>query len=150
MKNLNLAIQRHIESLDVLQIEVEQLQEGIETKTGEARQKLLTYQTFKQQTENALENAAEKYDQAISLFRQSDALFESLEKLKVEHIALSKDVMGEAETEPAGRVAEQIGKLKKGRLHLKKLYAEIQKLRAEALPADPVNRLLPVGQRSGL
>jgi FtsZ-binding cell division protein ZapB len=150
MRNLTLRIQQHIEALDVLQIEIEQLQEGIEMKTAEAARRLRIYQVFKRQADRTLESASENYEQALSLFPEGDVLFQKLRKLKVEHIALSKDVMGEAETEPAGRLAEQIFNLKRARGHLKKLYGEIQKLRAETLPTEPVNTLSTVGQKSGL
>jgi len=150
MRNLTLRIQRHNKALDVLQIELENLHEEVETKTGEARQKLLIYQTSKQQTENALENASEKYEEALSFFRQGDVLFEMLGKLKAEHITLSKTVMAETKTDAAGPVTEQILKLKQAREHLKKLYAEIQKLRAEALPTEPVDTPSAVGHRSAL
>jgi hypothetical protein len=101
---------------------------------------LLIYQALKHRAENALDKVSEDYEQALTLFRQSGALLEKLQKLKVEHTTLSKGVIGQTEIEPADRVKGQIEKLKQARVHLKKLYGAIQKLKGENVPAELVDR----------
>ena len=128
MGNLVLQIHRHIESLQLLQVEIEQLYEAVEIKTTEAKEKLLAYQTLKQKAEDALDIVSGDYKSAVNLFQQSDALFEKLKEIKTEHIALSKAVVKRAEP-------SSIVKLQQARKQLRKLYREVEKLRAEGLPS---------------
>jgi len=124
-----LRIVRHTEALQALQIEIDGLYEAVETKTGEARGKLLIYRTLKQQAENALDDVAAGYEQAQSLFGEADALFEKLREIKDEHNRLSELAVERAD-------AESVRKLQQAREQLRKLYEEIQQLKAESLPAE--------------
>ena len=128
MGNLALQVHRHIESLQILHVEIEQLYEAVGIKTTEAREKLLAYRELKQQAENALDTVSEDYEQARNLFQQSDALFEKLKEIKAEHIALSETAIKRAEP-------ESIVKLRRARKQLRGLHGEIEKLRAEGLPS---------------
>ena len=129
MGNLVLQVHRHIESLQILHVEIEQLYEAVGIKTTEAREKLLAYRALKQQTENALDTVSEDYEQALNLFQQSDALFEKLKEIKAEHIVLSEAAVKRAEP---GSVA----KLRQARKQLRVLHGEIEKLKAEGLPSN--------------
>ena len=129
MSNLVLQIHRHIESLQILHVEIEQLYEAVGIKTAEAKEKLLAYRALKQQTENALDTVSEDYEQALNLFQQSDALFEKLKDIKAEHIAISEAAVKRAEP-------ESIVKLQHARKQLRVLHGEIEKLRTEGLPSD--------------
>ena len=128
MGNLALQVHRHIESLQILHVEIEQLYEAVGIKTTEAREKLLAYRALKQQAENALDTVSEDYEQALNLFQQSDVLFEKLKEIRAEHIALSEAAVKRAEP-------ESIVKLQQARKQLRGLYGEIEKLKAEGLPA---------------
>ena len=128
MGNLSLQIHRHIEGLQILHVEVEQLYEAVGIKTTEAREKLLAYRALKQQAETALDTVSDDYEQALSLFRQSDALLEKLKEIKAEHIALSEAAVKRAEP-------ESIVKLQQAREQLRGLYGEVEKLREEGLPS---------------
>ncbi len=129
MDNLALQVHRHIDSLQFLHIEIEQLHEEVGIKTTEAREKLLAYRALKQQAETALDTVSEDYEQALSLFRQSDALFEKLKEIKAEHIALSEAAVKRAEP-------ESLVKLQQAREQLRGLHREIEQLKAEGLPAE--------------
>lgn len=129
MGNLALQIHRHIESLQILHVEIEQLYEAVGIKTSEAREKLMAYRVFKQQAENTLDTVSENYEQALNLFQQSDALFEKLKEIKAEHIVLSEAAVKRAEP-------ESIVKLQQVRKQLRVLYKKIKKLRGEGLPSD--------------
>jgi len=129
MSNLALQIRRHIEILQIQHIEIEQLYEAVGIKTTEVREKLLVYQSLKQQAESVLDTISEDYKQALNLFQQSDALFEKLKEIKAEHIALSEAAVKRAEP-------KLIVKLQQARKQLRGLYGEIKKLRAEGLPSD--------------
>ena len=124
-----MAIHRHIEALVRLQAEIDSLYEAVETQTAAAREKLLTYRKLKTPTESALDNAAGEYEQALSLFGQADALFEKLQEIKAEHVRLSEIAVKRAEP-------ESVVKLQAVREQFKKVYSEIEKLRAEVLPAE--------------
>lgn len=126
MGNLILQIHRHIENLQILHVEIEQLYEAVEIKTTEAKEKLLAYRELKQQTENALDIVSENYEEARSLFKQSDTLFEELKEIKTEHILLSEVAIKRAEP-------GSIVKLQQARKRLRVLHKEIEKLRAEDL-----------------
>ena len=128
MGNLALQVHWHIESLQILHVEIEQLYEAVGIKTTEAREKLLAYRALKQQAENALDTVSEDYEQALNLFQQSDVLFEKLKEIRAEHIALSEAAVKRAEP-------ESIVKLQQARKQLRGLYGEIEKLKAEGLPA---------------
>ena len=128
MGNLALQVHRHIESLQILHIEIEQLYEAVGIKTTEAKEKLLAYRVLKQKTEDALDTVSEDYQQALNLFQQSDALFEELKEIKAEHIALSEAAVKQAEP-------GSIVKLQQARKLFRGLYGEIKKLRAEGLPS---------------
>ncbi len=122
-------IVRHTEALQGLQVEIEQLYEAVEAKTAEAREKLLTYRKLKARTESALEDVAAGYEQAVSLFGQADTLFETLKEIRNEHFELSEIAVKRADPEAVLR-------LRQAREQLRKLYDEIQRLKAEALPAE--------------
>lgn len=129
MGNLSLRIVRHTEAIQGLQLEIEQLYEAVETKTAEAREKLLTYRTLKEQTERTLDDVAAGYERAQSLFGEADALFEKLREIKDEHNRLSELAIERAD-------AESVLKLREARAQLKRLYGEIEQIKAESLPAE--------------
>lgn len=128
MGNLALQVHRHIESLQFLHFGIKQLHEEVETKTTEAREKLLVYRELKQQAETVLDTVSENYDQARDLFRQADDLLEKLKEIKAEHVALSEAAVKRAEP-------ESLVKLQQARKQLRGIYSEITKLKAESLPA---------------
>lgn len=117
------------QALEALQAEIDGLSEAVETKTGEDREKLLIYRMLKKQTECVLDDAGEDYQQALDLFRQGDILFQKLSQLKVDHVKLSEIAMKLADPEAVVR-------LQKARSQLQKLYIEIERLRAKALPTE--------------
>lgn len=129
MGNLALQVHRHIENLQTLHVEIEQLYEAVGIKTTEAKEKLLAYRALKQKAENALDIVSEDYGQALNLFQQSDALFEKLKEIKAEHIVLSKAAVKRAEP-------SSVVKLQQARKQLRALHGQIKKLRAEGLQSD--------------
>jgi FtsZ-binding cell division protein ZapB len=129
MKTLSLRIVRHTETLQGLQIEIDGLYEAVETKTGEAREKLLIYRTLKERAEKALDDVAAGYDQAQSLFGQADALFEKLRDIRDDHNRLSEIAVQRED-------AESVRKLQQAREQLKQVYGKIRRLKAESLTAE--------------
>jgi len=129
MANLSLEIHRHTQALEGLRAEVDGLYEAVEIQTAEAREKLLTYRKLKMRTESALDKAAAEYERARSLFGQAEALFEKLREIKDEHVRLSALAVKQADP-------ESIVKLQAARRQGKELYSEIEKLLADALPAE--------------
>jgi FtsZ-binding cell division protein ZapB len=129
MKTLSLRIVRHTETLQGLQIEIDGLYEAVETKTGEAREKLLIYRMLKERAEKALDDVAAGYDQAQSLFGQADALFEKLRDIRDDHNRLSEIAVQRED-------AESVRKLQQAREQLKQVYGKIRRLKAESLTAE--------------
>jgi chromosome segregation ATPase len=125
MKSLSITIRRHTEALAALRAQIDSISESVETKTAEAREKLLTYRTLKQQTENALDDVAAEYEQAQHLYRQADELLDKMKELRTEHVSLCRLAVKQAEP-------ELVMKLQQAREQLKKLYEQIQRLRAES------------------
>ena len=134
-------IVRHTEALQALRVEIDGLYEAVETKTGEAREKLLTYRTLKEQAERALDDVAAGYEQAQSLFGEADVLFRKLREIRDEHNRLSELAVQRSD-------AGSIVKLREAREQLRKLYEEIEKLKAESLPAELVEQP-SIGEQHG-
>ena len=124
-----LSIRRHDDALAALQAEIDSLSDEIDTKTAAARNQLLIYRELKQQTENALDEVSSEYYQAQTLFQQGDALFDKLLDIKAEHVRLSKLAVKQADI-------EAVQKLRLTRTRLRTIYEEINKLKAEAVPAE--------------
>ncbi|HUV63501.1 MAG TPA: hypothetical protein VMW24_06350 [Sedimentisphaerales bacterium] len=136
MANLALAIHRHIEALVRLQAEIDGLYAAVETKSADARNKLLTYRKLKARTETALDAVAEQYDEAGRLLQGGDILARKLHEIKAEHVRLSELAVQQADP-------ESILKLQAARRQGKQLYSQIEKLKAEALPAELAETLSP-------
>ena len=128
-------IARHNENIESLQIQTEQLNEAVENRTSEARKGLLRYRELKHQAALALQEVATGYQNAQSLFRQGEKLMLKLKAVKVEHDQLCRDAIRQAQTQP-DQAKDLICRLKTAREQLRKLYDEIENIRAESLTAD--------------
>lgn len=135
MKDLALKIKRHAQALQNLQAQIDSLHAEVDEKTSEAREKLLTYQILKRQTENALDDVAAGYEQAQSLFNEADGFLEKLKAIKDQHIKLSREFVREAEASP-NQASGNLSELRAARNRLKDLYQQIERLRDEAHPAE--------------
>lgn len=135
MENMSFQVEKHNQSLAGLQVEIEQLNEAVETRTSEAREKLSEYRELKHRAAAALQEVATGFQNAQALYGMGDKLMEKLKAVKVKHDALCKEAMSQARAEPE-KMQTVIEQLKDARAQLHKLYDEIENIRKENIPAD--------------
>ena len=134
MENLTGRIRQHAESLESMQVEIDCLYETVEATTCQAKEKLAQYQSLKRQAAIVLDTVSGGFQDALALFRQSDFLLEKLQKIKIKHDKLSRDVISEAKAHPDG-ARELICMLKEARQQLRKIYEQVEAMRTESLLA---------------
>jgi len=144
-----LQIAKHNESIENLKVEIDLLNEAVETRTSAAKEGLLRYRELKHEAALALQEVATGFQNAQSLYRRGDKLMENLKAVKAEHDSLCKEVLQAARSEP-DKAEPLLARLKESRRQLHKLYDEIENLRKEYIAADCEGSFGMTELRSGL